>query len=68
MAPHMVLNQKMILAEKFLKKSNNILSNGNISNTIFNALISFNLGIIKFACGKFLEGIHNLENCTEYKE
>ena len=62
MAPHMVLNQKMILAEKFLKKSNNILSNGNISNTIFNALISFNLGIIQFACGKFLEGIHNLEN------
>ena len=61
MSPHMVLNQKMILAEKFLKKSESIMSNENISNTIFNVLINFNLGIIKFATGNFLEGIHNLE-------
>ena len=59
--PYICLNKKMIIAEKFLKKVESLLSSESIPCSVFNVVVYHNLGVIQYAIGKYQDGIHNLE-------
>ena len=70
-SPYYTLNRKMELVYKILKKATKLIKKEELKNTVFHAKILYNLGMVQFAVGNYLEGIHNIEkgfNLIEEKD